>query len=162
MWELMRDPVSREILNQVCIYDSDYGRSAWLATDGELCALRSEHQDKEALYRAGGLPDLRDARERLADMLPSLLRVKRRFWDPGGEVQGWGVGYDYREATLFCERWEKEGEDEGVWYVVARKAGQHIPPEDVEDEVWGKVSYIEGLYEGHYSPGVDVSELFDN
>jgi hypothetical protein len=102
---------------------------------------------------------LRDARERLADMLPTLLQVKRRFWDPGGEVQGWGVGYEYSEATIFCERWEKEGEDEGLWYFVARKAGQHIPHEEVEDDVWVKVSYIEGLWEGHYSTRVGVFEF---
>lgn len=79
----------------------------------------------------------------------------------GGKVQGWGVGYDYREATLYCERWEKEGEDEGVWYFVAQKAGQHIPPEDVEDVVWATVSYLEGLWEGHYSPSVDVFDSDD-
>ncbi len=28
MWELMRDPVAREILNRVCIFDPDYGGSA--------------------------------------------------------------------------------------------------------------------------------------
>jgi hypothetical protein len=161
MWELKRDPVSREILNQVCIHDSDYGRSAWLATDAELSALRSEHEDKMGMRPTGGFPDLRDARERLVEMLPTLLQVTRRFYDPEEDRQNWGNGYDRSKGSIYVERWEQEGEEEGIWFFTAQREGQHIPYEDVEYEVWAKVSDMEGWTEAHYSPQTDVFKFDD-
>jgi len=96
----------------------------------------------------------------MARLLPTL-QTERRFLDPELVFYyGWEDERFFTRGVLYAERWERRGEEEGLWFCVALKDGQHIPKEEVEHHLWGRISHIEGLTEGHFDTGVPF--VFDD
>jgi hypothetical protein len=153
------DPVAREILYEVCIYMPNLpsGMYVWIAFDGEL---RDEYGSQEGSDSTGSSTSLREIRDHMARMLPTL-QTQRRFRDLKlANYYGWEDERSLLKGVLYVERWERGGEEEGLWFCVALEEDQHIPEEEVEDHLWGRISDIEGLTESHFQSQFDTSLPF--
>jgi hypothetical protein len=155
-WDAEHDPVSCEILDEVCIYmpnskDTQWC-DVWIALDRELW---DEYGSQEGSDSTGSSTSLREMRDHMARMLPTP-QTERIFLDPElTAYYGWGER-SLIKGVLYVERWEMGDEQDGLWFLVALKPGQHVPEKEVEDYVWCSVSYIEGLRESHF----DTTEVF--
>jgi len=156
-WTLKRDPVARMILDTVSIYDVHYKLSNLAVTDTDLAALVWKHRDKKGRRLASHPINPIETRERLAKMLPAMM-TKRRYWDPDATYHTGLLDYDiFSEASLYVERWEKQGQEEGIWYFVALKPDQCLPKEEIEKRVWEVVREVEGLTEDDSNPEPGLS-----
>ena len=154
---LKRDPVARLVLDLVGIYDVRYKDSDLAVTDTELAALASEHRDKKGLRLADQPISPTETRERLARMLLAMM-TRRRYWDPIATYQTGLLDYDvFNEASLYVERWEKKGQEEGIWYFVALKPDQCVPKEEIEKRVWETAMELEGLIEDNSNSKPDCA-----
>ena len=158
-----RDPVARELLDEVSIYMTNLpsGMYVWIAFDGELASLRDEYGSQEGSDSMGSSTSPRQMRDHMARLLPSLQTERRRFRDLELlDYYGWENERSLIEGTLYVERWEREGAEEGLWFCVALRKDQSISEEEVEDHLWGRISHIEELTEGHFESRFDTGVPF--
>lgn len=164
-WDAERDPEAREVIDMVCIYMPNAKHTqwedVWVASDGELASIRNEYASQEEPVSASSSTGPKQIRAYIARLLPTL-QIERPFLDPYLTAY---YGYESKRSLVrgyvHVERWEKGGEEEGLWFFVALKPDQHVPDEEVEDYIWDAVSSIEGLTESCFDPTKETFEFPD-